>query len=72
MRREDRAFREAEIRLAEHRELLTALGLRRVPDDPDVSRFLCRLNEAVLARHEYHARPRLGSFHLGCSVILLR
>jgi hypothetical protein len=32
MRSEDWTFREAEVRLAEHRELRRALGLDRVPD----------------------------------------
>jgi hypothetical protein len=37
MRYEDWTFREAEVRLAEHAELCTALGLRYVPDDTTFS-----------------------------------
>jgi hypothetical protein len=48
MRYEDWTFREAEVRLAEHVELRTALGLRHVPDYTTVYRFLRRLNEAAL------------------------
>jgi hypothetical protein len=47
-RDEDWTFREAEVRLAEHAELRTALGLRHVPDSTTVSRFLRRLDEAAL------------------------
>jgi hypothetical protein len=48
MRYEDWTFREAEVRLAEHTELRTALGLRHVPDYTTVYRFLRRLDEAAL------------------------
>jgi hypothetical protein len=48
MRDEEWTFREAEVRLAEHAELRTALGLRDVPDDTTVYRCLRRLDEAVL------------------------
>jgi hypothetical protein len=48
MRYEDRTFREADVRLAEHAERRTVLGLRSVPDDTTVYRFLCRRDEKVL------------------------
>lgn len=49
MRYEDWTFREAEVRLSEHRELRQAVGLARVPDYTTLSRFLRRLPEAVVA-----------------------
>src|SRR3989442_8662440 len=49
MRYEDWTFREAEVRLSEHRELRRALGLASVPDYTTVYRFLRRLQEADLA-----------------------
>jgi hypothetical protein len=48
MRYEDRTFREAEVRLAEHRELREALGLPVAPDYTTLHRFLRRLTEEVL------------------------
>jgi Transposase DDE domain/Transposase domain (DUF772) len=48
MRYEDWTFREAEVRLAEHRELREALGLPVVPDYTTLYRFLRRLTEEVL------------------------
>jgi Transposase DDE domain/Transposase domain (DUF772) len=48
MRYEEWTFREAEVRLAEHRELRAALGLRGVPDYTTLYRFLRRLNETIL------------------------
>jgi hypothetical protein len=48
MRYEDWTLREAEVRLAEHTELRTAVQLRRVPDYTTVYRFLRRLDEAAL------------------------
>ena len=44
MRYEDWTFREAEVRLSEHRELRRALGLYRVPDHATMCRFcvVCR------------------------------
>ena len=48
MRSEEWTFREAEVRLAEHRELREALGLPAVPDDTTLYRFLRRLTEEVL------------------------
>jgi hypothetical protein len=41
-------FREADVRLAEHRELRAALGLPGVPDCTTRYRFLGRLHETVL------------------------
>jgi hypothetical protein len=41
------AFRETEVRLAEHRELRAALGMQGVPDDTPVDRCLRRLDGVV-------------------------
>lgn len=49
MRYEDWTFREAEVRLAEHRELREALGLKRVPDHTTLFYFLRRLPEESIA-----------------------
>jgi hypothetical protein len=48
MRDEDWTFREAEVRLSEHSDLRAALGLTQAPDYTTVSRFLRRLDDAVL------------------------
>ena len=45
MRYEDWTFREAEVRLGEHRELRQALGLVSVPDFTTLYRFLQRLDD---------------------------
>src|SRR5579871_3629384 len=45
MRYEDWTFREAEVRLSEHRELRRALKLSSVPDYTKLYRFLRRLGE---------------------------
>ena len=50
MRYEDWTFREAEVRLVEHRELRQALGLIRVPDFTTLYRFLQRLDDLVIDR----------------------
>src|SRR5208282_3389494 len=50
MRYEDWTFREADVRLGEHRELREALGLRSVPDFTTLYRFLQRVDERTLAR----------------------
>ena len=50
MRYEDWTFREAEVRLGEHRELRQALGLGRVPDFTTLYRFLQRLDDPVIDR----------------------
>src|SRR5260370_15166982 len=48
MRYEDWTFREAEVRLGEHRELRQTLGLTSVPDFTTLYRFLQRLNEQTI------------------------
>jgi hypothetical protein len=50
MRYEDWTFRGAEVRLAEHRELRQALGLRSVPDFTTLYRFLQRLDDVTMDR----------------------
>jgi hypothetical protein len=48
MRYEDWTLRKTEVRLAEHRELRSALGLRKAPDHTTLYRFLRRLDERAL------------------------
>src|SRR3970040_530266 len=48
MRYEDWTFREAEVRLSEHRELRRVLGLASVPDYTTLDRFLKRLGDAPI------------------------
>jgi len=50
MRYEDWTFREAEVRLSEHRELRQTLGLSRVPDFTTLYRFLHRLEGQTIER----------------------
>jgi hypothetical protein len=50
MRYEDWTFREAEVRLGEHRELRQALGLASVPDFTTLYRFLKRLDDTTIDR----------------------
>src|SRR5579863_7691560 len=50
MRYEDWTFREAEVRLGEHRELRQALGLTSVPDFTTLYRFLRRLDDTTIDR----------------------
>jgi hypothetical protein len=50
MRYEDWTFREAEVRLGEHRELRRALGLVSVPDFTTLYRFLQRLDDVAIDR----------------------
>ncbi len=50
MRYEDWTFREAEVRLSEHRELCQALGLGSVPDFTTLYRFLKRLDDTTIDR----------------------
>jgi hypothetical protein len=50
MRYEDWTFREAEVRLGEHRELRQALGLVSVPDFTTLYRFLQRLDDQAIDR----------------------
>lgn len=48
MRYEDWTFREAEVRLQEHRELRLALGLRQTPDYTTFYRFMRRLDAELI------------------------
>lgn len=50
MRYEDWTFREAEVRLSEHRELREVLQLKSVPDYTTLYRFLKRLDEDWINR----------------------
>lgn len=50
MRYEDWTYREAEVRLGEHQELRTALGIARTPDYTTLYRFLRRLDTEVITR----------------------
>ncbi len=50
MRYEDWTFREAEVRLSEHRELRLTLGLMSVPDFTTLYRFLKRLDDETIDR----------------------
>jgi len=50
MRYEDWTFREAEVRLGEHRELRQALGLASAPDFTTLYRFLERLDDMTIDR----------------------
>jgi len=51
MRYEEWTFREAEVRLGEHRELREALGLARVPDHATLHRFFAhRLDAGMIER----------------------
>jgi hypothetical protein len=50
MRYEDWTFREAEVRLGEHRELRQALGLVSVPDFTTLYRFLQRIDDQTIDR----------------------
>src|SRR5215469_6994464 len=50
MRYEDWTFREAEVRLREHRELRAALQLHAVPDYTTLYRFLRRLDDDTVER----------------------
>lgn len=48
MRFEDWTFREAEVRLAEHSDLRSALGLASVPDHTTLYRFMRRVSDEML------------------------
>src|SRR5258706_9203414 len=50
MRYEDWTFREAEVRLGEHRELRQTLGLSNVPDFTTLYYFLQRLDDQTIDR----------------------
>jgi hypothetical protein len=60
MRYEDRTFRAAEVRLAEHAELWAALGLQRVPDDTTIYRLFRRLDEAAFEQTLHAVVQRLA------------
>ena len=65
MRYEDWTFREAEVRLREHRELRQILGLKSVPDFTTVYRFLQRLEGQTLDRAVGETVRRMGGRHGG-------
>ena len=66
MRYEDWTFREAEVRLGEHRELRQSLGLTSVPDFTTLYRFLQRLNDQTIDRAVGETVRRLrGSLRRG-------
>jgi hypothetical protein len=61
MRYEDWTFREAEVRLSEHRELRQVLGLVSVPDFTTLYRFLQRLDDQTIDRAVGETVRRLRS-----------
>jgi hypothetical protein len=63
MRYEDWTFREAEVRLGEHRELRQALGLVSVPDFTTLYRFLQRLDDVTIDRAVGETVRRLRGAH---------
>src|SRR5580658_3774636 len=63
MRYEDWTFREAEVRLGEHRELRQALGLGSVPDFTTLYRFLQRLDDVTIDRAVGETMRRLRGEH---------
>ncbi len=63
MRYEDWTFREAEVRLGEHRELRQALGLSSVPDFTTLYRFLQRLDDVTIDRAVGETVRRLRGAH---------
>ena len=66
MRYEDWTFREAEVRLSEHRELRQVLGLGSVPDFTTLYRFLQRLDNQTIDRAVGETVRRLrGSLRQG-------
>jgi hypothetical protein len=66
MRYEDWTFREAEVRLSEHRELRQVLGLVSVPDFTTLYRFLQRLDDQTIDRAVGETVRRLrGSLRQG-------
>src|SRR5258708_35688625 len=58
MRYEDWTFREAEVRLREHRDLREVLQLQTVPDYTTLYRFLRRLEDDTLHRGLGETVPR--------------
>jgi hypothetical protein len=67
MRYEDWTFREAEVRLREHRELRQTLGLSSVPDFTTLYRFLKRVEEPTLVRAVGETVRRLPRVRSGWS-----
>jgi hypothetical protein len=72
MRYEDWTFRQAESRLAEHRDLREALHLRSVPDYTTLYRFLQRLDDDTVERGlgETVRRLRRGKTHVRVSAAI--
>ena len=66
MRYEDWTFREAEVRLKEHRELCQTLGLKSVPDYTTLYRFLKRLDGQAIDRAVGETVRRMGGGR-GCT-----
>jgi hypothetical protein len=64
MRYEDWTLRKAEVRLAEHSELRSALGLGKAPDHTTLYRFLRRLDERGLVAALNETVRRLPKRHL--------
>jgi hypothetical protein len=62
-RYEDWTFREAEVRLGEHRELRQALGLGSVPDFTTLYRFLQRLDDQTIDQAVGETVRRLRGTH---------
>jgi hypothetical protein len=62
MRYEDWTFREAEVRLREHRELRQTLGLQSVPDFTTLYRFLDRLDGQAIDRAVGETVRRMGGW----------
>ena len=63
---EDWTFREAEVRLKEHRELCQTLGLKSVPDYTTLYRFLKRLDGQAIDRAVGETVRRMGGGR-GCT-----
>ena len=63
MRYEDWTFREAEVRLGQHRELRQALGLASVPDFTTLYRFLQRLDDVTIDQAVGETVRRLRGTH---------
>ncbi len=70
MRYEDWTFREAEVRLTEHRELRHALQLASVPDYTTLYRFLKRLNPEEISHVLDETVRRMGGKRRGRTVAL--
>src|SRR5216684_1297326 len=72
MRYEDWTFREAEVRLGEHRDLREVLQLQTVPDYTTLYRFLKRLEDDTVERGlgETVRRLRRGKTHVRVSAAI--